>query len=95
MTSDSPTPPADFRLFVQKIAMQGFYALGLIEVPGAPKQEKPNLEVAQAVIADLDLLKEKTAGNLGEGERLTLEKYVADLKLAYVQRSGGEDGGGS
>lgn len=83
------TPPSsEFRIFVQKLAMQGFYALGMIEVPGAPRPEKPNLNVARAVIEDLELLKLKTEGNLGEGERLTLEKYTADLKLAFVERSG-------
>lgn len=87
-------PPSDFRLFVQKLAMQGFYALGMIEVPGAPRPEKPNFDIARAVIEDLELLKLKTEGNLGEGERLTLEKYTADLKLAFVERSGAAGGEG-
>jgi hypothetical protein len=91
MSTDSPVT-TDFRIFVQKIAMQGFYALGMIEVPGAPKQTEPNFEVAQAVVEDLEMLRKVTEGNLSEGERLTLEKFAADLKYAYVQRrSGGGD----
>ena len=89
MSTDLPS--TDFRIFVQKIAMQGFYALGMIEVPGAPKQEEPNFEIAQAVIEDLEMLRRLTDGNLGEGERLTLEKYAADLKLAFVERSGKQE----
>ena len=49
-TEETQIPGGDFRLFLQKIAMQGFYALGLIEVPGLPKQE-PNPSAAQAVRA--------------------------------------------
>ncbi len=77
---------SDFRLFVQKIAMQGFYALGLLEVPGAPKQEEPNFQVAQAVIDDLRLLRDRTQGNLSEGERLTLDKFITDLQFHYVEK---------
>lgn len=87
MSDPNTLPGGDFRLFIQKIAMQGFYALGLIELPGQPKQE-PNLGICQAVIADLELLLEKTDGNLGEGEKQTLEKFISDLKLHYMQRSG-------
>ena len=82
-----PIPGGDFRLFLQKLAMQGFYALGLIEVPGAPKQE-PNVSIARAVVADLTMLRGKCGSNLDEGERMTLDKYIADLQLAVVQREG-------
>ena len=70
--TDSQNPADDFRLFLQKIAMQGFYALGLLDVPGAPKQEQPNLEAAKMVIDDLSILRRKTEGNLSEGESMTL-----------------------
>ncbi len=66
--------------------MQGFYALGLIEIPGAPKQET-NLGLARSVIDDLMMLREKCAGNLDEGERLTLDKYISDLQFQVVERS--------
>lgn len=78
----------DFRMFVQKMAIQGFYALGLVEIPGAPKQSEPNLEVARMVVEDLKMLREKTAGNLDAGEQMTLDKYVADLQFQIVERSG-------
>jgi len=102
---DSSSPPSqdatampggDFRLFVQKIALQGFYALGLIELPGQERPE-PNLRIAQAVIDDLRMLREKTQGNLSEGERLTLDKFVTDLEFQFVavkEREGGRPGAG-
>jgi hypothetical protein len=79
-------PGGDFRLFLQKIAMQGFYALGMIEIPGAPPQE-PNVEMARTVVEDLTMLRDKCAGNLDEGERMTLDKYISDLQFQVVERS--------
>ena len=88
MSGDTGIPGGDFRLFLQKLTMQGFYALGVVEIPGAPKQE-PNLTIARAVVDDLLMLREKCQGNLDDGERLTLDKYIADLQFQVVQGEGG------
>jgi len=77
-------PGGDFRIFLQKIAMQGFYAMGLIEVPGLPKQDA-NPQAAQAVIDDLLMLREKTEGHLDDAERLTLDKFISDLQFQYLE----------
>ncbi len=69
---------------MQKIAMQGFYALGLLEVPGLPKQD-PNPSAAQAVIDDLLMLREKSEGNLDAAEKLTLDKFISDLQFQYLE----------
>ena len=100
MTTSSSLPSGEFRLFLQKIAMQGFFALGLVEIPGAPKSVV-NLGMARSVIGDLQMLKERTEGNLDEGERQTLDKYLSDLQLQYLaaekndsgekEESGGQD----
>ena len=85
--STEPHPPGgDFRLFLQKIAMQGFYALGLVEIPGAPATE-PNLGMAQAVIDDLMMVREKSQGNLDDGERMTLDKFISDLQFHFLEKS--------
>ena len=100
MTTSSSLPSGEFRLFLQKVAMQGFFALGLVEIPGAPKSGI-NLGMARSVIGDLQMLKERTEGNLDEGERQTLDKYLSDLQLQYLaaekndsgekEESGGQD----
>lgn len=86
--SDGGPVGGDFRVFVQKIALQGFYALGLVHIPGAPKPEKPNVEAARMVVEDLKMLREKTRGQLDPGEQMTLDKYVADLQFQIVERGG-------
>lgn len=87
MSEPDALPGGDFRLFVQKIGVQGLYALGVIEVPGMPARTEPNLPMARAVVDDLMLLREKTQGNLSDGERMTLEKYIRDLQFLYLERS--------
>jgi len=86
MTTEPHPPGGDFRLFLQKIAMQGFYALGLVEIPGAPATE-PNLGMAQAVIDDLMMVREKSQGNLDDGERMTLDKFISDLQFHFLEKS--------
>ena len=84
--TDQQIPSGDFRIFAQKIAMQGFFALGLIEVPGAPKQD-PNPQMANGVIEDLIMLRDKCAGNLDNGEALTIDKFITDLQQQVEQLS--------
>lgn len=85
MNDNSSFPGGDFSLFIQKIGMQGFYALGMIEIPGQPLPE-PNLTVCQAVIEDLRMLREKTQGNLSPGEEQTLDKFLSDLQFQFLER---------
>ena len=86
--SDEPetVPGGDFRLFAQKLATQGFYSLGLFELPGMEKPE-PNLKVCQSVIDDLMMIREKTEGNLDDAERLTLDKFISDLQFQFLEVS--------
>ncbi len=82
--STTPPPAGDFRLLVQKLATQGFYALGLFELPGMERPD-PNPEVAKAVIDDLMVLRVKTEGNLSDAERLTLDKFISDLQMQFLE----------
>ncbi|MFQ5750345.1 MAG: DUF1844 domain-containing protein, partial [Planctomycetota bacterium] len=86
MTDSKSLPGGDFRLFVQKIGLQGFFSLGLLEIPGQGKPE-PNLALCSSVIDDLMMLREKTQGNLSEGEQKTLDKYISDLQLQFLEQA--------
>ncbi|MDP6963842.1 MAG: DUF1844 domain-containing protein [Planctomycetota bacterium] len=78
MSEKQPLPSGDFRIFVQKIAMQGFFELGLIEIPGAPKKY-PDAKMAAGVVDDLQMLLDKCAGNLDQAETMTITKYIDDI----------------
>lgn len=72
-----------FITMVQQYQMQGWVSLGKLKNPATDKIER-NLELAKLTIDILDMLKEKTLGNLtGEEERM-LEQVLADLKLNFV-----------
>ncbi len=70
----------------QQIAMM---SLGKIENPVTNKNEK-NLEYAKMAIDTLDMLKEKTNGNLSEYEDQFLNEAIKELKLIYVAENNKE-----
>ena len=43
-----------------------------------------------SVIDDIRMIQEKCEGNLDEGERQTLEKYLSDLQLQYLAAEKGD-----
>jgi hypothetical protein len=64
----------------QQLAMMG---MGKIKNPMADKIER-NLDFAKLAIDTLDMIAEKTKGNLGEYEDKLLTEVIRELKLNYV-----------
>jgi hypothetical protein len=77
--SDVPLPGGDFRLFVTRLSFQAMIALGLIENP-VTKTKQPNVDSARMLVDDLQMLREKTAGNLEDEEAQYLDKILGDLR---------------
>lgn len=83
-TSKVEIPEANFAslvLFLTTIASQH---LGLVKNPLTDKVEK-NLELAKYTIDSLDVLHDKTKGNLTKEEEDLLESMISNLKLVYVK----------
>jgi len=72
-----------FITLVQQYQMQAWISLGKLKNPVTDKIER-NLDLAKMSIDMLDMLKEKTRGNLSEEETRMLDQTLADLKLNYV-----------
>lgn len=73
-------------LFIQLIMQNhqmAMMSLGKLENPVAGKIEK-NVEFAKLSIDTLDMIKEKTRGNLSEYEEKFLDETLREVKLAYV-----------
>lgn len=70
----------------QQIAMM---SMGKLRNPVSDKMEK-NLDYAKIAIDTLDMLSEKTKGNLSEYEREFLESTIHELKISYVEETGKE-----
>lgn len=80
---DVPLPGGDFRLFVQKLAYQALISMGVLENPVTGKTDR-NLGLAQTVIDDLMMIRDKTQGNLEAEEAEHLKKILTDLQRHFV-----------
>ncbi len=54
-----------------------------------------NLEMAEATIGMLDMLKRKTEGNLSDDETKLLDSYLYQLRLVYLEENGKAGGSSS
>lgn len=70
--------------FVMMQAQQAAMFLGRIPNPQTGKPEV-NLEIARMFIDQLEMIHEKTRGNLTTEESDILARVLADLQLAFVQ----------
>lgn len=77
-----------FLYFVQMQMQNVLLCLGLIDHPSAPKGE-PDLQAARMFIDQLEMIREKTRGNLNTDEEKFLTGVLSELQLAFVQVSGG------
>jgi len=75
------------RRFIEFVLMQAQQiALLLGQIPGPDgKPMEPNLPVARIFIDQLEMIREKTRGNLTREEEDVLSKVLADLQLAFVE----------
>jgi hypothetical protein len=81
--SEAPVPPATFPLHITTLATQALMFLGQMPNPLTGKVEL-HLEQAKHFIDTLQMLQEKTKGNLTVDESQMLEQILHELRLAYV-----------
>ena len=74
----------DFSTFIISMASNAYCCLGIVENPLTKKKEK-NLCSAKQQIDLLDMLKEKTKGNLSEQESKLMETVTFQLKSSYIE----------
>ena len=82
-----PLPEADFAGLMSMLTTQAFFALGVIRAK-EEEQKEPDLEMAKYNIDMLDVLQDKTKGNLSDQERKALEDTLHQLRMLFVQMSG-------
>lgn len=69
-------------------AQQASLCLGLIAHPSTGKAEV-NLQAAKMFIDHLEIIQEKTRGNLTKDEEKILTSVLSELRMAFVQVSSG------
>ncbi|MFM8808902.1 MAG: DUF1844 domain-containing protein [Chthoniobacterales bacterium] len=84
---NSPQSGEMTRRFIEFVLMQAQQiALMLGQIPGPDgKPMEANLPVARIFIDQLEMIREKTRGNLSPEESDVLNKVLADLQLAFVE----------
>jgi hypothetical protein len=72
-------------------AQQASLCLGLVAHPSTGKAEV-NLQAAKMFIDHLEIIHEKTRGNLTKDEEKILSSVLSELRMAFVQVSSGSAG---
>ena len=79
----------NFTAFVLSLASTAAIHFGDLADPASGEKGAPNLEGAAQMIEILGLLDEKTRGNLTAEERQVLEQVLYELRLRFIEVSGG------
>jgi hypothetical protein len=83
LAGDLPKP--DFAGFLISLGSSAFVHMGLIPDPESGKPRTPNLAVARQTIDMIELLEEKTRGNLSPDEATLLRNLLTDLRMRFVE----------
>jgi hypothetical protein len=78
-----------FTAFVISIASSAAIHFGDLPDPASGEPAELNLDGAQQMIDILALLEEKTKGNLTAEERQVLEQVLYELRMRFIEVSGG------
>ena len=77
-------PEINFPTFVASLNASALLNLGAIEDPSSGEKNK-NLPMAKQTIDILNMLQEKTSGNLSKEEEDMLKNILYDLRIMYVK----------
>jgi hypothetical protein len=85
-------PKPDFAGFLISLGSSAFVHMGLIPDPETGQSRAPNLAIARQTIDMIELLEEKTRGNLTADESTLLRNLLTDLRMRFVEASRGAKG---
>lgn len=80
-------PPITFTNFVLSISTSALFHFGDFPDPASGKTQK-NLSAAKQTIDMLNMINEKTKGNLDEQENKLIQGVLYELKMRYVKENG-------
>lgn len=88
--SGQALPRPDFSGFLLSLGTSALFHLGLVADPESGNAAAPNLPIARHTIDTLELLEEKTRGNLSDEESTLLRNLLTDLRMRFVAASRGD-----
>lgn len=78
-------PSIDFTTFVLSLSTTALYQLGLVPDPSSGKHAEPDVEIARQTIDTLEMLRQKTRGNLDPEEQRLFDSLLTELRLRCVE----------
>jgi hypothetical protein len=79
-------PRVDFATFVISLGTSALYELGVAGDPRSGERvEEPNLALARQTIETLEMLQDKTRGNLDAQESELVEQVLYQLRMSFVE----------
>jgi hypothetical protein len=82
-TADPPMPPASFELLLTTLATEALVALGQVPHPVTGKTQVQRNQ-PKFLIDTVDLLRQKTAGNLTTSEQQVIDSLLHQMRLVFV-----------
>ncbi len=79
-------PEASFNLFISSLATQTLINLGEMASP-FNKKKALDLNQAKFTLDTLQIIKDKTKGNLADDETKYLDTLLYDLRMRYIEKS--------
>jgi hypothetical protein len=89
----SPCPDASFAELLNMLVMQAMAGFGAMATPDG-QRIPPNMGIAKHFVDMLQVLSDKTQGNLTEEEQKILDQVLYELRMRYVEMATAAAGGG-
>jgi hypothetical protein len=80
-----PDPKVDFSMLAQSIAFSALHYLGLMTEPESGRASQRDLPLARHNIEILELLEEKTRGNLSAEESKLIADLLYEVRMHFVE----------
>jgi hypothetical protein len=81
----SELPKIDFSTFLLSLSTSVLYQLGLVPDPLTGRNAEPDKMLARQTIDTIELLREKTRGNLEEDEEKLFDSLLYELHMRFVE----------
>lgn len=81
---DENAPPTLFMALADNLIVSAYAAMGMVPGPDGSRP-RADLEATRQMISLLEMLEEKTEGNLDAREANYLKTHLGELKLAFVR----------
>ena len=83
--SERSLPQVDFSAFVISLGTSALYHMGMVPDPETGTPAEPNFPVARQTIDTVEMLQDKTQGNLSDEESSLIKNLLTELRMRYLE----------